>query len=411
MKILFVVSYPPSLIRVRPYNLIRFLTARGHQVTVQTLYSNAREQQEVEALRKYCHTVEAFPMPRWHSMWNCLRALPSRVPLQAVYSWQPRLAQHMAASIQEGNYDVVHIEHLRGARYGLHLLKEFDKNGQRIPVIWDSVDCISLLFRWASERSQKLISRLLTRLEVERTREYERWLPGQFDQVLVTSPVDRQALLDLAPPGCPATKISVLSNGVDLDYFTPGAAEKREAATLVVSGKMSYHANVAMVGYLVQQIMPHIWGARPDVHLQIVGKKPPREILALGENPSISVISDVPDIPPYLQRATVALTPILYGVGVQNKVLEAMACATPVVATPQAVSALQVKAGEEVYVAQEPESFAAAVLRLLAAPLERERLGQAGRTYVEQHHHWASIAQQLEEVYMHALERYPGVIL
>jgi glycosyltransferase involved in cell wall biosynthesis len=405
MNILFVVTYPPSLIRVRSYNLIRFLSARKNKVTVLTLYSNEKERQEVEALNPYCHEVVAYPMPRWHSIWNCLKALPSRVPLQAVYSWQPRLAQQITVSALEGNYDVIHIEHLRGSRYGLHILKGLKKANRHIPVVWDSVDCISLLFRWASQRNKKLLSRIITRLEVKRTEKYESWLPAQFDQVLVTSPVDRQALLDLQSPDRISPNINVLSNGVDLDYFTPGATEQRETATLVVSGKMSYHANVSMVGYLVQKIMPAIWNSHPEVRLQIVGKNPPREILALGENPAISIISDVPDIPPYLQRATIALTPILYGVGVQNKVLEAMACATPLVSTPQAVSALQVQAGRDVYVEQEPDSFAAAVLHLLADPQERDRLGWAGRMYVEQHHNWASIAQQLEELYSCAIDK------
>jgi glycosyltransferase involved in cell wall biosynthesis len=343
-------------------------------------------------------------MPRWRSLANCLAVIPSRTPLQAVYSWQPRLAQQIVGAMQDTAFDIIHVEHLRGSRYGLHL-KQIQKNKRQIPVVWDSVDCISLLFRSAAERSQNLLRRLITRMEVKRTERYESWLPAQFDQVLVTSPVDRQALLDLRPSEVQNSKIDVLTNGVDLEYFTPGDIEKREAATLVVSGKMSYHANIAMVAYLVKNIMPHIWAARPDVRLNIVGKNPPREIMALGENPSISVIHNVPDLPPYLQRATLALTPILYGVGVQNKVLEAMACATPLVSTPQAVSAVEAQAGTEVYVAQEPEEFARAVVGLLADPLERDRLGRAGRRFVEQHHHWAAIAQKLEDLYLYTLDR------
>lgn len=403
MNILFVVPYVPNLIRVRSYNLIRLLTARGHRVTVFTLWVDQQEVADIKKLEQVCHAVHALPMPRLQSIMNCLAAMPSRTPLQAVYSWQPRLARQITASVLEKSYDVIHVEHLRGSRYGLHLLKELKKANRRLPVVWDSVDCISLLFRLASRRSQNFLSRLTTNLEVGRTERYERWLPAQFDQVLVTSQVDRQALIDLLPPGSPSPKIDVLSNGVDLDYFTPGDPEKRETATLVVTGKMSYHANVAMIGNLIQNIMPHIWDARPDVCLQIVGKNPSREILALGANPSISILSDVPDIPPYLQKATIALTPILYGVGIQNKVLEAMACATPVVSTPQAVSALKVVVGREIYVEQEPDKFAAAVLQLLANPKERDQLGRAGRRYVEQHHHWTLITQQLEELYRQAV--------
>jgi glycosyltransferase involved in cell wall biosynthesis len=82
-----------------------------------------------------------------------------------------------------------------------------------------------------------------------------------------------------------------------------------------------------------------------------------------------------------------------------------MACATPLVSTPQAVSAVEAQAGTEVYVAQEPEEFARAVVGLLADPLERDRLGRAGRRFVEQHHHWAAIAQKLEDLYLYTLDR------
>jgi len=111
------------------------------------------------------------------------------------------------------------------------------------------------------------------------------------------------------------------------------------------------------------------------------------------------VTGTVKDLPPYLQQATVAVAPIAYGVGIQNKVLEAMACATPVVTTPQAVSALEVCSGEDVLVAQEPGEFADAVLSLLYDQQARQRLGQAGRLYVEEHHKWDSIAGQLVGIY------------
>ncbi len=405
MNILYVVPYVPNLIRVRPYNLIRFLGRQGHRVTALTLWSSEDERADAEKLRAECFQVEALPMPRSRSLWNSLLALPTRAPLQSVYSWQPALAQRLEKLANDPEYDVVHVEHLRGSRYGLHLLDGRKKAPRRIPVLWDSVDCISLLFRYAVERSRSLSSRLITRLEIGRTQHYERWLPSAFDHTVVTSPLDRQALLDLHTPGRPAPAITVLPNGVDLDYFTPGDPAQREPATLIVSGKMSYHANVTMVLYLVNQIMPLVWAKRPDVRLQVVGREPPPELTALNENPNIQVLGGVPHLPPYLQRATLALTPILYGVGIQNKVLEAMACATPVVSTPQAVSALQVETGREIAIAQDPESFAAAVVRLLDNPEERRCLGQAGRTFVEQQHQWPLIARKLEGLYQDLIQR------
>ena len=119
MDILFIVPYVPNLIRVRPYNLIRSLSDRGHRLTVLTVWTNQHEQQEVERLTQYCDKVQAVYLPAWRSWWNCLQALPGSVPLQAMYCWQPELMAHIAGA--EFKADVVHVEHLRGAPYGLYL--------------------------------------------------------------------------------------------------------------------------------------------------------------------------------------------------------------------------------------------------------------------------------------------------
>ena len=103
---------------------------------------------------------------------------------------------------------------------------------------------------------------------------------------------------------------------------------------------MSYHANIAMTLYLVREILPIVWATNPDVKLWIVGKDPSKELLALQKYQKILVTGRVDDIRPYLRQATLSVSPLLYGAGIQNKILEAMACGTPVVATPLAVSAL-----------------------------------------------------------------------
>jgi sugar transferase (PEP-CTERM/EpsH1 system associated) len=402
MRVLFIVPYAPNLIRVRPYNLIRALARRGHDLTVLTLWSSEAERDDAEALRPVVADVRAIQLTKMRSYGNCLAALPSATPLQAVYCWQPE----MAAQIDEltipqagkAPFDVAHVEHLRGARYGLHLKAQ--KAGLRPPVVWDSVDSISLLFRQATARRRGFFGRWLTRFELGRTERYEGWLVGQFDHTLVTSTNDQRALAELLPKGINRERITVLPNGVDLDYFTVSDAP-RHPATLVISGKMSYHANVTMVLHFVNDILPLVWARRPEARLVVVGKDPPTEVQALAADPRITVAGEVPDLRPHLQQATLAVAPIIYGVGIQNKVLEAMACATPVVCTPQAVSALQVQVGRDVLTAQESSAFAEAVLGLLEDADRRQSIGQAGRRYVEVQHQWPVIAEKLENVYRH----------
>jgi polysaccharide biosynthesis protein PslH len=412
MRILFVVPYTPNLIRVRPYNLIRALAERGHELTVLTLVTEQDELSDAEALVTNRTEVFAERISRLRSIANCVLALPTDTPLQAVYSWQPRLARQAAKLAANGHnaseYDVIHVEHLRGSRYGLQFLE----NGHvhRLPVVWDSVDCISHLFRQAAVQSSSRARRWLTGLEAERTAAYEASLLHRFDHVLVTSPVDRDALLSLPPlGGGPPAPISVVRNGVDLDYFRPAPDTVREEATLVFSGKMSYHANVRMVLHLVNEIMPLVWQNRPDVRLLIVGKDPPREIKELATvRERIDVTGTVTDLRPYLQRGTISVVPLIYGAGVQNKVLEAMACATPVLAYQPAVAALSARSGTEVVIADDAGDFAAEVCSLLDKDDVRREIGWNGRRYVEREHDWGQIATGLEGIYQAVIQSTRG---
>jgi glycosyltransferase involved in cell wall biosynthesis len=361
----------------------------------------------VEELRGQGYQVEALSLATWRSLLNCLQTLPSTQPFQSAYCWNPELAR-MAEELLNGsngnkNFDIIHVEHLRGARYGLYI-RSLTQNGRQVsakfpPIVWDSVDNITYLFRQAAGKSQRRVRRLISHVEVGRTERFEGWLVNQFARTLVTSANDKKAFTQMAFFQGNPDRIRVLPNGVDLDYFSPGEHYEREPSTLVISGKMSYHANASMVRNFVDRILPYIWQVRPEVRLWVVGKEPPAEIVALSKDPRITVTGTVADIRPYLQKATVAVAPLTYGAGIQNKILEAMACATPVVSTPLAVSALQAREGGDIVVAQEPEHFAQAVLELLSDPYLRQQLGWNGRRYVEKHHQWSNIAVQLEGVY------------
>jgi glycosyltransferase involved in cell wall biosynthesis len=357
------------------------------------------ERGDVEALRAFCDDVQAVQLPKWRSWWNCALTAPTAAPLQSAYCWQPELLARILAAADSA--DVIHVEHLRGARYGLAIKAELARRGRSTPVIWDSVDSISLLFRQAAAQSRSGFGRWITRFELARTERYEGWLLGQFGQVVVTSDSDRKALLELANGRASQASIRVIPNGVNTDYFRPNPAVERQPATLVFSGKMSYHANVTAALHLINDIMPHVWAERPDTQVVIAGKDPTPHLRSLAERHAqrVMVTGTVPDIRPYLWGATVAVAPIVYGAGIQNKVLEAMACATPVIATPRAVGALGAQQGQEVLVAQQPEAFAQTVLEVLADPSSQRQIGAAGLRYVETRHTWDQAAAQLENMY------------
>ena len=197
------------------------------------------------------------------------------------------------------------------------------------------------------------------------------------------------------------TPITILPIGVDLEAFTPNYGTRSEN-TIVMTGKMSYHANITGALFLLEFVMPHVWSIRPDVRVQLVGANPSPEIraLALRFSGKVDVTGTVPDVAPYLQAATVAVAPITYGAGIQSKVLEAMACATPVVSSPQAISALKnISPNHDLIVGETPIEIAEGILKLLENREMRQIIGAAGRKYVEFNHGWEAVVMLLEEIY------------
>ena len=404
MNVLYVTPYVPSRIRTRPYHLIRALARLGHSVTLLTAAGTAPEEKtQAGELRGWGVEVQVFPVTLVRSLSNCLRALPTHEPLQAMFSYHPGLEQRLRQLLQEKAFDVVHIEHLRAAR--------FARSVRETPTVYDAVDCISLLFEQTIRHGAQLRSRLMTAVDLARTRRYEAWLMTQYGQVVITSQRDKDALEALArrylPPEAQTAPVTVVTNGVDLEYFRP--PETRfwgknlvSPPTVIFTGKMSYHANIAAVLYFARQVLPHIWAQAPDVRFQIVGKDPPEKVQELATDRRIQITGTVDDLRPYLAQATVAVCPALYAVGVQNKVLEAMAMGTPVVSTPAGCAALAAAEGRENLIAEGNEALAAAVLRVFSDPALAERLAVAGRRYVETHHNWESGVRRLLEIYQEA---------
>jgi polysaccharide biosynthesis protein PslH len=197
----------------------------------------------------------------------------------------------------------------------------------------------------------------------------------------------------------------VLPNGVDLEYFTPNI-NGRDPGTILLSGKMSYHANLTAAFYLIEEIMPAIWQRFPRTQAVIAGKDPPPALQKAAETaPNVRITGTVPDLRPYLQNSTVAVSPILYGAGIQNKVLEAMACGTPAVASAQAVSALSAQDGKHLLLAHNTKDFIHHLLHLLTDRVSQQCLSVGGRAYVEEFHSWDRITSKLEEIYCEGIER------
>lgn len=405
MKLLYAVPYAPTPIRTRPYNLLRQLAQRGHDVTLATVWTGEQERAALKEWSGMGVRVLAAPLSRQRSIWNCATRLLSAIPLQAVYSWQPSLARQISRLHERAPFDLAHFEHLRGAQYGLDMQSRGTERRLSPPIVWDSVDCISLLFRHAAALSRSPMSRAVARFETPRTKRYEPWLVRQFDRTLVVTDRERLALEELLgepsnDQSKPSPRVITVRNGVDLSYFSPVTAD-RAPKTIIMTGKMSYHANVTAAVYLLQEIMPLVWHEMPDVCVQIVGQNPPRHLTQMARRypGRVQVTGSVTDLRPYMARASIAVAPIVYSAGIQNKLLEAMAMELPVVATPNALAALSAEPERDALVGQDAKAFARQIQRLMQDDGLRHEIAANGRRYVELNHDWRQVALELEIVY------------
>ncbi len=402
MRILFVTPYPPSRIRVRGYGFLAELQ-REHEVTVMTQCASEQELADVEVLRTQGHKVFVVQEPKRQAALRSGRALFSDIPLQVAYARSALFARAIQDLSAQHAFDVVHVEHLRGIASMEQLVRTH-------ALVWDAVDCISLLCKHTIVAGPSLKVRMIARLEHKRTQRYEARLLSQLRHVVVTSERDRQAMIELhrrqtgdllRGDEVLGADVSVLPNGVDLEYFHP-VPQERKCFNVVFSGKMSYHANVATALYLYQQIMPLIWQQLPEATLTIVGSKPPKAIQLLARDPRIEVTGYVHDMRPYIRRAEVMLSPMVYSVGIQNKVLEAMALGTPVIVAAQAAEALEAHPGRDLLVAGTAQEFANETLRLMRDVELHTTLVQSGRRYVEEQHNWRVVTDRLIDIYQRA---------
>ena len=204
----------------------------------------------------------------------------------------------------------------------------------------------------------------------------------------------------IAPPG---SDVRAIQNGVDLEFFDPAVPVTRvDAPTplIVFTGQMDYAPNIDAVTWFAGEILPRIPGAT----FAIVGRNPPEKVRRLAGD-RIIVTGAVEDVRSWLACADIVVAPLRIARGIQNKVLEAMAMARPVVASPAAFEGIDALPGRDLLVADTPAEQAEAVSRLLSHPEEARRLGAAARSRMEEGYHWGAKLAPLTDLLAGALRR------
>ena len=378
------VPYPPNRgDRIRSYHMLRFLAERA-DVWLATLADEPLAAGTQAALTGLCREVAIEPLGRDRWLRGALSLIRGRSATEGLFAC-PSLRRAIARWRQAVRWDAV-------LAFCSSMLPYADLPALRdLPLVVDLVDVDSQKFfdYAAFSRGPR---RWLCALEGRRLRRLERTLPRRAEAILLVS----EAEAALYRRFCPNDRTHVVPNGVDLDYFQPASdgphpwkpLPAADRTNLVFVGALDYHANVDGVCWFVRAIWPQVRQALPQLTLGLVGRKPVPAVQKLAQVDGVRVFADVPDVRPHLAAADLAIAPLRIARGVQNKVLEALAMAKPVIASPQASEGLAAASIGALVVAHSPAEWAAQVGRWIADPAERAARGRAGRDFVLAEHAW-----------------------
>jgi sugar transferase (PEP-CTERM/EpsH1 system associated) len=261
-----------------------------------------------------------------------------------------------------------------------------------LPLVVDMCDATSMKIR-GSVRYTRAARLPLLLLDYIQVRAAERMLIQHAAHLLFASSRDREALVGRSK------RATVVPNGVDLDFWKR-ASHERGASTIVFTGAMDYPPNTDAALYLIEEIMPLVQYAMPEARALIVGRDPPPQLAKAGQRPGVKVTGFVDDVRPYLEQATVFAAPLRFGAGIQNKVLEAMAMETPVVASPLAADGLRTEDGQQppAQIARSAQEFADLIIQHLRSRDANPAPDRVARRYLESHFVWRRSAEKLDQV-------------
>lgn len=283
------------------------------------------------------------------------------------------LAQHVGQLLRQGQ--ITHIVAFSG-QMAQYLPTHFDG-----PVIMDFVDVDSAKFATYAEQDKRQPLHWVHAREARKLGAYEAEVARRADASLFVSEAEAALFRERSELG--VDKVHAVENGIDTDRFDPAVGLDRAGAgagpLAVFTGQMDYRPNVDAVRWFAADILPLIRGDHPQARFAIVGRAPTDEVRALEKLPGVTVTGEVPDVRPWLAAADAVVAPLLLARGVQNKLLEAMAMARPVVASAAAAEGIDAAAGEHLRVADDARGMADAVCALFDDPAAASAMGAAAR--------------------------------
>lgn len=383
MKLLCITSRVPWPLekgdKLRAYHQLRQL-ARRHEIILCALNDTALHPDAGKELKKFCSEVHVIDLPKLPILFRLFGALFGKKPMQVAYFTSSSAKAEIDSLIAKHRPDRIYCQLLRTAEYA--------HRHSDIPRIIDYMDVFS---KGVERRIGKVnaLRRPFFRMEWKRLLAYEKEIFSRFEAHTIISVQDRDLM-----PVTEKEKIRVVPNGVDTDFFSPYETEKDYE--LLFNGNMNYPPNVESAVYIATKILPIVWKTRPSVRLLISGANPSPEVQAL-QSERITVTGWVDDVRESFARSRILVAPMQSSIGLQNKILEAMAMKLPCITTTLSNNAVKAVPDRQILVADSPEQFANYIGMLLDHPEKAKQLAENGYRMVHEKFNWEQATALLEK--------------
>lgn len=384
MKILYLVSRFPYPLekgdKLRAYHQLKGLS-KNNEIYLFALSDKVVSEDSINQLKQFCKEVKVFRLSKIRIFFNLVRTTFSKIPWQVGYFYSFAAQKEVDTIISTYKPDHIFCQLIRTSEYA--------KNYNNIMKTLDYMD----VFSKGIERRLPALSfylKPLYRDEQKRLVKYESDIYNYFNNKIIISNQDKDLINHIYKD-----KISIISNGVDVDFFKPKNYIKEY--DIIFNGNMNYPPNVESAEYLVRNILPVVLKNTSTIKILISGANPSVRVKALASK-NIMVSGWVEDIRVNFYKSKMLVAPMFMSIGLQNKLLEAMALEIPCITSTLANNALGAKDGENILVADTPEDYAKHILDLLSHPDKARLIGENGHKFVLENYSWDKENQKLESI-------------
>ena len=374
--------------QIRTYNLLKSLSKK-HDIILYSFIRSEKEKQYIPSLKPFCKEVRVF-MKR--SPWALNSLLLSGVtfyPLVVCLYLNREVKNAIEQAIRRDQFDLIHAE-------TFYVMPNIPPNS--IPTILVEQTIEYLVYKHYTETVQIPPIKWLMQYDVLKIKKWEQTFWKKATRVVAMSEADKSEMLKLVPN----ISVDLVPNGVNSDFFKiKNHNNKRRQKTVLFVGNFKWLQNREAVKILIEEIWPKIIKEIPDSLLWIVGRSPPKEIIALNSN-NIKVSSNILNIQDAYKLADVLLAPIYGPGGTRYKILESMASGLPVVTTSIGIEGLGAHNGKEALIGENSNDLAKKTIQVLTNPELYKKLVVNARTFVEAHYNWGTISDSLDRIYQEA---------